>query len=197
MDALVAAAAWACGINPYLAVLGLGVLARLDAAPVPDAFGALPLMVGSGVLALLHFVVDKIPLVDSLSDVVHTAIRPTVAALVGYAVADQAEVLGLLGGGAIGLLAHVGKASLRAVVNHSPEPGSNIVVSVAEDTAVAGVLWLASERPAVAGGVVAVLLVAAIVVAVVAVRSVRAVGRRVRERVHRWRDRGSTPAADA
>lgn len=193
MEALTAAAAWASGLNPYLAVLVLGVLARTGVAPVPDVLASIPVMAVAGLLTVVHFVVDKVPLLDSASDVVHTAIRPVVAGVLAALLADHAEVANALGGAAIGLVAHLGKTSLRAVVNHSPEPASNIVTSVAEDVAVGGVLYLATQYPAAAAVAVAVLVVAAVAVTWLALRFVRGTWRRVAQRFRRTRD----PAAAA
>lgn len=185
MEALTAAAAWACGLNPYLAVLVLGVLQRTGVAAVPEVLGSIPVLVVAGVLTLVDFVVDKVPLLDSASDVVHTLIRPVVAGVLAALLADHAELANALGGAAIGLVAHLGKASLRAVVNHSPEPASNVVTSVTEDVAVGGVLWLATQYPAAAVVVVGILLLAAVGVMWVALRFVRGTWRRVVQRFRR------------
>ena len=82
---------------------------------------------------------------------VHTFIRiPAGAALAaGVFGGDQptwAAVAALLGG-TLAATAHTAKATTRAAINTSPEPFSNIGVSLAEDGIVVGALWLAFAHP--------------------------------------------------
>jgi hypothetical protein len=99
---------------------------------------------------------------DSVWDAVHTFVRPVGGALLALAIIDPADpatqVIAFLLGGGASFAAHAGKAGARAVVNASPEPVSNVVVSTVEDVAAAGLLFLAYEYPAVAVGIAAVLL---------------------------------------
>lgn len=116
--------------------------------------------------ALAEFLADKVPWVDSLWDTVHTVIRPLGGALLALAVVDAQSpawqaVAFLLGGGAA-LVAHGGKASVRAVINTSPEPVTNIAASTAEDVATGGLLALAFNFPVVAGAVALGLLALAL-----------------------------------
>jgi hypothetical protein len=76
-------------------------------------------------------------------------------------------------GGTTALASHAAKASLRLAVNASPEPVSNIVLSLAENADVVGVLLLAIDHPWVAVAIAAVLLVAAGAVAVLLIRTIR------------------------
>ena len=85
-------------------------------------------------------------------------------------------------GGAVALVTHLAKATTRLAVNTSPEPASNVVVSVAEDIAVAGVVVVAVVNPRVAAGIALVLLVAACVIALLLVRAGKS--------VIRWRKNG-------
>jgi hypothetical protein len=116
----------------------------------------------AGAGALAEFFADKVPWVDSAWDAIHSVVRPVGGALLSMAIidgGDPAWQVGsfLLGGGAA-LFAHAGKAGARALVNASPEPFSNVIVSTGEDVATAGLLGLAIANP-VAAAIIAVLLV--------------------------------------
>ena len=111
---------------------------------------------------LAEFFADKIAWVDSLWDAIHSVVRPIGGALLSMAIidgGDPAWQVGsfLLGGGAA-FLAHAGKAGARAMVNASPEPFSNVVVSTGEDLATAGLLGLAIANP-IAAVLIALILV--------------------------------------
>lgn len=177
---------WASGVNAYAVVVVLGLLGRfggVDAVPV--ALQRTDVLVIAAVLYGLEFVVDKIPWLDSTWDAVHTAIRPIVGAAIGLLLAGDAtsveQALAAAAGGLSALASHAVKAGLRAAVNTSPEPASNVVVSVAEDVTVAGLISLAVVAPWVAAGIAAILLATGIVLVV-------AVASRVRR--HRQRRRG-------
>lgn len=154
---------WASGVNLYGTVLLLGVFGRLELAPVPDALTATPVIVVAAIAYLIELVADKVPYLDNIWDVVHTAVRPLGAAVVGALLAGDADISGVLGAttsGGIALASHATKASARVAVNTSPEPVSNIAVSVFEDGLVAGMVWLVVEQPVIAGILAVVLLVA-------------------------------------
>lgn len=156
------------GWRLYLCIFATGLAMRLEALPVPEHLASLavlenPWVMGIAALgALAEFFADKVMWLDSAWDTIHTAVRPVGGALLALAIVDPSDpatqvVAFLLGGGA-SLLAHGGKASARAVVNTSPEPVSNALVSSGEDVATVGLLWLAYEYPAIAAGIAAVLL---------------------------------------
>jgi hypothetical protein len=148
--------------------------------PLPEHLAALkvlasPWVMGvAGVAALCEFFADKVAWLDSLWDTVHTLIRPIGGALLALAVVDPSDpstqVIAFLLGGGASLLAHGGKASARAVVNTSPEPVSNVVVSTAEDVVTGGLLYVAYAYPVAAGGVALVLLALAVGLLVMARR---------------------------
>ncbi|MFZ5872697.1 MAG: DUF4126 domain-containing protein [Actinomycetota bacterium] len=178
---------WASGINAYLVVLVLGLADRFATLDqVPDALARTDVLVAAGVLFCVDVVADKIPYVDSVWDVVHTAVRPTVAAVLGALIAGDAttleQALAATTGGVTALASHAVKAGLRAAVNTSPEPASNVTVSVAEDVAVASVVSLAVVAPWVAATVAAVLLLAGVVLVLLLLSRIRAWRRRRRER---------------
>jgi hypothetical protein len=173
------------GWRLYLVVLATGVAMRSGFVPLPDHLASLgvlanPWVMGvAGIGAVAEFLADKVMWLDTLWDGVHTFVRPVGGALLALAIVDPADpamqVIAFLLGGGGALLAHGGKAGVRAAVNTSPEPVSNAVVSTAEDVATAGLLWLIYAYPLAAAGVAAVLLVLAVVLVVVLARVARAV----------------------
>ena len=156
------------GWRLYLCILATGIAMRLELLPLPEHLASLAVlgnpwvMVIAAVGALAEFFADKVMWLDSAWDAVHTFVRPIGGALLALAIIDPSDpatqVIAFLLGGGASFLAHGGKASARAVVNTSPEPVSNILVSSAEDVATVGLLWLIYEYPLAAGAVAAVLL---------------------------------------
>jgi hypothetical protein len=184
---IVFSSGWASGVNAYLTVLGLGLYGRyaeLDAFQVPDALTRGDVLVAAALLYAVEFVADKIPYVDSGWDVVSTAIRPTVGAVIALLVSGDASSLDqalytTLGGGAA-LVSHLTKAGLRLAINASPEPFTNVGASLAEDGAVAAVVTLAVFHPWWALGVAAALLVLGLILLFFALRLARRGLRRLR-----------------
>ncbi|WP_406114006.1 DUF4126 domain-containing protein [Kitasatospora purpeofusca] len=180
----------ASGINAYAVVLLLGLLGRFGGADsVPPALERTDVLIVAAVLFLLEAVADKIPYVDTVWDAVHTVIRPIAGATVGALIAAAATDPGSLGevaagamGGTTALVSHLVKASLRMAVNTSPEPASNIVVSLAEDISVAGLVTLAIFHPWLAASISAVLLLVGILLVWFAINRIRAFRARRRER---------------
>lgn len=160
------------GWRLYLCVLATGIAMRLGVLPLPEHLAALdvlanPWVIGvSAFAALCELFADKIALIDTVWDGVHTVIRPLGGALLTLAIVDPADpatqVIAFLLGGGGALLAHGGKAGARAVVNTSPEPFSNIAVSTGEDILIGGLLVLVYAYPLAAAGVALVLLATAI-----------------------------------
>ena len=186
---------WASGINSYLVVLMLGLLDRaVDIGPVPDVLQRTDVLVLAAVLFLVDTVADKVPYVDASWDAVHTVIRPAVGTALGALIAgnetnlDQALLAAT--GGLTALSSHLVKAGLRAAVNTSPEPASNIAVSVGEDVTVAGVVSLAVVEPVIAAGIAAILLFVGAFVVVGLWLRIRSWRRRRRDR-ERARDPGT------
>ncbi len=156
------------GWRLYLCLFATGLAMRLGALPLPEHLAALdvlanPWVMGvAGVAALVEFFADKVMWLDSAWDAVHTFVRPIGGALLTLAILDPSDpatqVIAFMLGGGASLAAHAGKAGARGVVNASPEPVSNVVVSTAEDVATAGLLWAAYEYPYIAAGIALVLL---------------------------------------
>jgi len=181
----IAASGWASGLNLYGTALILGLAGRLGWAENPAQLQSTWFLVLVGVLYAVEFVVDKVPWLDSAWDAVHTVIRPVGGALLGVALAHDAgssEVLAGLVAGGFSLTAHGAKASTRATANLSPEPVSNVALSIGEDGVVAGLMALALAYPAVAGVVAVVLVLASLGVIYAFARAVRGLRRRWRER---------------
>ena len=168
---VVLASGWASGINAYLVVLVLGLIGRFgQVAEIPLGLTRTDVLIVAAILYVVELVADKIPYFDSLWDAVSTAIRPTVGAVIGLLMAQDAPTLQTAilaaSGGAAALISHLVKGGLRLIVNTSPEPASNIAVSVGEDVAVAGVTTLAVLNPGLALAIAALLLVTGILLLV-------------------------------
>ncbi len=182
---IAASASLLAGWRLYLVVLATGLAMRSGFVPVPEHLASLqvlanPWVMGvAGLGAAAEFFADKLMWLDSLWDTVHTLLRPVGGALLALAIVDPSDpamqvVAFLLGGGGA-LLAHGGKAGVRAVVNTSPEPVGNALVSSTEDVATVGLMWLIYEQPMVAGGVAVVLVLLAVGLIVVLRRLVKRV----------------------
>lgn len=163
---LLAGSGWAAGLNLYLVAFLLGLGGRLDWLDVPTVLARTDVMIVAGILYAVEFLADKVPYLDNIWDAVHTVVRPVGAAALGYVIAgDSSSVTAAVGAilsGSLALSAHSAKATTRAAVNTSPEPFSNIFLSVAEDGLVAGLIALAIANPAITLIVVIVLTVGAI-----------------------------------
>lgn len=161
--------AWVSGINLYAAVATLGLLGRFTSIQLP---GELQVVTNWWVIAVasslyvVEFVADKVPLVDSVWDAVHTFIRvPAGAVLAAAAFGDfdkGIQAVAFLLGGGLALSSHSTKAVTRVAINTSPEPVSNIVASLFEDAVAIGSILLSVFVPVVLFIVVAVGLVISI-----------------------------------
>ncbi|MCK7622133.1 DUF4126 domain-containing protein [Streptomyces sp. RS10V-4] len=184
---LVFTSGWASGINAYAVVLLLGLLGVTGVSDeVPAALERPDVLIVAAVLFLAEAVADKIPYVDSVWDAVHTVVRPVAGGVVAALLAGHDGSLPELAAGAVGgstaLVSHLVKAGTRIAVNTSPEPASNIVLSLAEDLGVAGLVAFALFHPWLAAGIAAALLVAGIAVVVFLWSRIRRYLRRRRER---------------
>jgi len=182
--ALLAAIAFAAGVNVYATVASLGLLARFGHVPLPPTLQLLetwPIITASTTLFAIEFFADKIPAFDLLWSALHTFVRVPVAALLTYRATAQLtpaeQLLATLLGAAIALAAHSGKTAVRAAVTPSPEPFSNISLSLAEDALAISLTWLATRHPYVAGAIALALVAIVILLAHVVIRAVRALFR--------------------
>lgn len=156
------------GARLYATVLALGLLIRFDWVTLPAAWQHASVLADTRVLAVsavacaVEFVADKIPWVDSAWDSIHTFIRPIGAALLASSLFSHLEpayqLLLLLLAGGVAFTGHSAKAATRLAVNHSPEPFTNVGMSVAEDAFVAGGLYMLVEHPWVMAGIALVFL---------------------------------------
>jgi hypothetical protein len=178
----------ASGVNCYAVVLVLGLLGRFGhITAIPAVLERPSVLAAAAVLYFGQFVVGKIPMLDSVWDVVHTAVRPVVGGAIAVVMAQQAHAssaatitAAALGGGSA-LASHVVKTGMRVGVNASPEPFSNIVASLLEDLGVAGLVSFAVFHPITAAVIAAVILAVGIVL-------VARLASRIRRAWHRRRD---------
>lgn len=140
------------GLNLYLTVFATslaiynGWLVLTPEYASLQVLGHPAVMIVAGVMYFLEFFADKVPWVDSLWDLVHTAVRPLGGAFLALKTLGNPDpvfdvVTALLGGG-VTLAVHGAKAGTRLVANGSPEPFSNVALSLTEDVAVVGGLGL-------------------------------------------------------
>ena len=167
---LVFTSGWASGINPYLVVLLTGLTGRLTDITVPDALTRNDVLIAAAILTAIDFIADKVAYVDSGWDAVNTVVRPTAGAVIALLISGDADNLEqavlVATGGLTAFATHVVKAGVRLGVNTSPEPASNIVVSLLEDVVVTGVIILAFVAPWVAAAIAAALLVTGLAIVV-------------------------------
>lgn len=156
------------GWRLYLAIVAAGLAMRLGLIDLPSHIPLLqilanPWVLGAAGLGLIaEFVADKVAWLDSIWDVVHGVVRPIGGALLALAVMDPAQIQGqiaalVLGGGGA-LLSHRGKAGTRLIINASPEPFSNLALSMGEDVISGGVALLIFNAPSAAALVALSLL---------------------------------------
>jgi hypothetical protein len=179
--ALLAAVGFAAGLNLYATVAVLGLVARFGHLPLPPGLQLLeswPVIAASVALFVVEFFADKIPAFDLIWNALHTFIRVPVAGLLAYQATSQLsperQLLATLLGAAVALAAHGGKTAARAAVTPSPEPFSNITLSLGEDVLAIGLTWLATRHPYVAGSLATIFLVIIVVLMRWVIRALRA-----------------------
>ena len=167
----------------YLVFSLLGIGGRMDWVESPEFLQKPWVIAAALAMFVVELIVDKISYIDSTWDAVHTFIRPLAGAYIFSSsdVSTSTIILALVGG-ALALTAHGAKASTRLLVNTSPEPASNVVVSLMEDGLVAALMTLALTYPAIAATVALALTLASLVVIYVVWRSARSLLARRRAR---------------
>ena len=184
--AVAAALGWASGLRLYAVLFMVGVAGLLGWIALPHGLQVLQhpaMLMASGAMLFVEFFADKIPGLDSLWDLVHSVIRvPGGAALAasvfGADNATMAVVAGLLGG-SLAATSYAGKATTRAAVNTSPEPFSNMAVSLLEDGLVVGALWLAVQHPLLFAIALTITVVLTLLLIAVLFKFLKAIGRRL------------------
>jgi hypothetical protein len=182
--AVLAAIGFAAGLNLYATVAVLGLLARFGHLPLPPGLQLLqswPVIAASGVLFVVEFFADKIPAFDLVWNALHTFVRVPVAGLLAYEATKQLspeqQLLATLLGAAVALAAHGGKTAARAAVTPSPEPLSNISLSLGEDVLAVGLTWLAMRHPYVAGTLAVTFVLIVVILIRWVIRALRALFR--------------------
>jgi len=170
--ALASSVSLLAGWRLYLVTLVTGLAMKFGWIALPEQLHALDILASNWIIAiaalgtLAEFFADKIAWVDSAWDAIHSVIRPLGGALLSMAIIDSGDpawqVASFLLGGAAAFTAHAGKAGARALVNASPEPFSNVVVSTAEDVTTAGLLALAIANPIAAALIAAILVISSL-----------------------------------
>ena len=162
---------FAAGLNAYATVALLGAAQHFGFVTLPtglDILGHPAVIIAAGVLFFIEFFADKIPYVDSVWDAIHTLVRPAAAAGLGWGIFNTQpatmQAIAALLAGTVALTSHGAKATTRAAANTSPEPFSNIILSVIEDVLAAGLTWLAMAHPVVTAFIVVILLGLAVLI---------------------------------
>jgi hypothetical protein len=180
MLAIVVGASFAAGLNVYATVAVLGLLARAELFHLPNSLHLLqswPTIAAAAVLFVIEFFADKIPGFDLIWNALQTFVRVPVAGLLAYGATAQlspgAQLASAVLASAIAFAAHGGKTAIRAAITPSPEPVSNIGLSLTEDALAIGLVWFATRHPYAAAVVVAILLVLLIIVVRMISKSLR------------------------
>lgn len=186
--ALAMGSSWVSGINLYAGVATLGLLGRFAHLNLPGELGVVTnwWVIGAAIgLYVIEFFADKVPLIDSAWDAIHTFIRvPAGAVLAAAAFGDfdsSVQVIAFLLGGGLALSSHGTKAATRAVINTSPEPASNIAASLAEDVVAVGSIALAPFYPVFVIAVVTIGVIVSVILVPRIVRYLRTVMSRLRK----------------
>jgi hypothetical protein len=181
LTAIVLVVSFSAGLNVYLTVFALGLLVRAGLLTLPPSLHSVAswsVIVPCAILFLIEFVADKIPILDLVWNALQTFVRVPVAALLAYGATTQlspgTQVIATVLGGAIALAAHSGKIAARTAVSHSPEPFSNIALSIGEDGFVVFITWFASRHPYWASVIVLTALLIVLSLLRFMIRSVRA-----------------------
>jgi hypothetical protein len=186
---LLAGSGWASGLNLWAVVALLGIGGRAGWADTPS-FLHNPVVIAVAVaLYTAEFVIDKIPYLDSAWDIANSAIRPTGAATLAVLMtpheSTQHRVLAIVGAAFAALTSHSAKMSLRALINVSPEPVSNVLASLTEDGLAFSLVAFAFAHPRTALVITIAAMIACIVFVWWAMRALRRVGRRLLRRTPR------------
>lgn len=182
--ALLVAIGFAAGLNLYATVGALGLLGRFGHLPLPPGLQLLtswPVIVASCILFGIEFFADKIPAFDLVWNALHTFIRVPVAGLLAYRATSQLspehQLLAALLGAGVAFIAHGGKTAARAAITPSPEPFSNVGLSLGEDVLAIGLTWLATRHPYFAGTLALVLVLLIVLLARWVIRALKALFR--------------------
>jgi Domain of unknown function (DUF4126) len=164
--ALIVAVSFAAGLNVYATVATLGLLAHTGMVALPGGLQMLGnwwVIGASAALFGVEFFADKVPAFDLVWNALHTFIRIPVAALLAWRatanLSPQEQLIATLLGGLVAFAAHGGKTAVRAVVTPSPEPFSNLGLSLGEDVVSISLTWLATRHPYTAAAIATAFVV--------------------------------------
>jgi hypothetical protein len=198
--AMLVGASFAAGLNVYATVGTLGLLAQAGVLNLPSNLHLIQNWWIIGVCAAMfgiEFIADKIPAFDLIWNALHTFVRVPVAALIAYNATAQlsptTQLLSAAMGGAIALVAHGSKTAVRAAVTPSPEPVSNIALSMGEDATAIGLTWFATRHPLMAAAITIVLIIVAIVLIRTLWSAMKRLFRKTRNTVDSLVHRAQTP----
>ena len=182
--AFIVAVSFAAGLNVYATVATLGLLAHAGMVDLPGSLDALSnwwIIGASSALFGVEFFADKIPGFDLIWNALHTFIRVPVAALLAYRATSTLTPLehmaATVAGGLIALAAHGGKTAARAVITPSPEPLSNMGLSLGEDVVAIALTWLATRHPVLATTIAVLFVLIVILLIRLVWRAIRALFR--------------------
>ncbi len=168
--ALLIAVSFAAGLNVYATVATLGLLAHAGWLPLPPSLHLLTnwWVIGASIALFgVEFFADKVPAFDLIWNALHTFIRVPVAALLAFqataSLKPEEQLVATLVGGLVAFIAHGGKTAVRAAVTPSPEPLSNIGLSLGEDALAVFLTWLATWNPWIAAAIAGVLVLITVV----------------------------------
>jgi hypothetical protein len=155
----------AAGLNAYIPLLMLGLLARFtDLVTLPHGWAWLEngwVMAIVAVLLAVEVVADKIPALDSVNDVIQTFVRPTAGGIVfgsgtaaqtaavtdPGAFASSGQWIPVAAGVVIALVVHLTKTAVRPVANATTAGVAAPVLSTVEDAASVGLVFVAILLP--------------------------------------------------
>jgi hypothetical protein len=184
LPALLLAVSFSAGLNVYATVATLGLLARAQVLVLPPGLHPVAswYVIGACIaLFLLEFFADKIPAFDLVWNALHTFVRIPIAALLVWGATTQLspgmQLLAAVLGGAVALAAHGGKMAARLAVTPSPEPFSNIGLSLGEDGLAIFLTWFATQHPNIGAAIVLVALLLAVFAVRLIIRALRSLFR--------------------
>ena len=184
LAAVIVATSFAAGLNVYATVATLGLLGRANLLAIPPGLHPVTswYVIGAcAVLFVVEFFADKIPAFDLVWNALHTFVRVPIAALLAYGATSQLspamQLLAAVVGGGIALAAHGGKMAARTAVTPSPEPLSNVGLSLGEDTLAVFLTWFATRHPYWSAAIVLVALGMIVVMLRLVIRAMRALFR--------------------
>ena len=167
--ALLVAISFAAGLNVYATVATLGLLERTSVLTLPPQLHLLSdwwIIASAVTLFAVEFFADKVPAFDLIWNALHTFVRVPVAALLAWqttaSLSPRDQLLAALAGGFIAFIAHGGKTAVRAAVTPSPEPFSNMSLSLGEDVLAVSLTWFATVHPFIAATIAAILVLLAL-----------------------------------